>query len=216
VTPEDDDLPTQRLPLPDEAEEDLSTVRLPTSAIEAIERTAELYVELEQLDLPTIKLPPVAPVLLEAVESPVEATTDALPVELLQPALPFLEAFLPDTAKRLEAQRVARIAAELVSGAPAAVLSRHGLTRESWRLIEGEWTSRIGAELERGETTLRDAYDDAYLEARASHRGPFDARALTELCAELEGRAPDEAPGLEQDVADAMRFKRAEARRRPR
>ncbi len=215
MSPDDEDFPTQRLPAEDAAEEEFSTVRLPVSAIEAIERTAELHVEPEQLDLPTIKLMPVAPIAIEPLESTVEMTRDALPLELLQPALPFLEPFLPETAKRLEVKRIAKIAAEVAAGPRAAVLARHGLTAESWRALEEEWTARIAAEVERGEVALRNAYDDAYLEARVAHRGPFDEESLSELRTELENSVTTEAhAGIEMDVADAMRFKRAETRRR--
>ena len=179
----------------------------------------------------------------EANESTVELTKDALPAELLQAALPFRERALdpppvvsmplrvpvfsmetppsptpparpPAVDKPIDVARFAAIAAELASGTPASVLARQGLTPEAWANIERDWTARLATEAARGETTLRDAYDEAFLEARALQRGAFDLKAFAELRVELEAGVADEVlAGMALDVADAMRFQRLWARK---
>lgn len=114
----------------------------------------------------------------------------------------------------LDVTRVATIAAELAAGAPATVLAAHGLTAERWAEIERHWGARLAADAELGETERRDAYDEAFLEARARHRGSFGVEAFAELLVESELGVAEHAIGsLAMDVADAMRFQRGWARR---
>jgi hypothetical protein len=209
------------------------TVKIPAQEVdESEEPTIPRATSPETLaeNPPTLKLPDswTAHIEPERAERTVELTSDALPPELRQAPLPFVPPSEAQEVVDSEAQevvdseegreetrsdaavaRVATIAAEMTAEPPATVLERHGLTPDSWSELELGCVVQLAAEAKRGDTTLRDAYDDAYLEARAAHRGPFDLQSFAELRVELEsGTVADSSLGMAEDIADAMRFYR--------
>ena len=114
----------------------------------------------------------------------------------------------------LDVSTVATIEAEASASSLATALAAHGLGAERWSEIERHWAARLAGEAERGERALCDAYNEAYLAARALHRGPFGLDAFAELRVELElGAAEPAIPSVASDVADAMRFQRLWTRR---
>jgi len=136
-----------------------------------------------------------------------------LPESLARPEVPFAGRAPEPKDVGLSLADAAAIASDLEGGSMRSVLETHGLSHEAWIAAERRWIARIAAELERGETTLRDAHDDAFREARAMRRGAFELDAVAELVAELEAGASDTSAEMGADVADAMRFLRGRRRR---
>jgi len=216
--PEEEDLPTIELvptsPLggaPTELTVDVLPIELLQKALPFEEPPADrtIDVDFDSIRPPLPFLPPhdaVAPI-----PAMVPALATALPLDAREevpvsgPALPTLD---EEPASLI--RKVAALAAECTNG--ASVPLPLGLTQESWAGLEQRCAALIASELERGETTLRDAYDDAYLDARPARRGRFDVDAFVEL--ELELRSSDAVPQtLVPDVADAMRLRRVLTRR---
>lgn len=108
---------------------------------------------------------------------------------------------------------VARLAAA-VAATGARALAREGVSAETWASREAACAATLAIEAERRERRMRDAYDDAFLEARALHRGSFGAEACVELRVEV-GAASEGLAELALDVADAIRFRRVSSRTAP-
>lgn len=198
-----------------------TTIRLPRSVVALIEKKAQNPLQMTSDAIPvallakalpfvdreiTVELPPdskLQPALPFRSESP--ATSEALVVPVARPAVPAVES----EAAPLDVAAVATIAAEIVGGSTDAY-TRHGLTAEAWLALEESQFARIAAALERGDGALRDAYDAAFLAARARTRGDFGERALAELETELaKDCVEDASPAMGNDIADAARYRRA-------
>ncbi|NUP06051.1 MAG: hypothetical protein HOW73_08330 [Polyangiaceae bacterium] len=86
-------------------------------------------------------------------------------------------------------------------------LAREGLSPDAWAKIEQRCAILLAAAIENDRAEMRDAYDAAFLEARAAHRGHFGREAHAELRDELLGGKVVETD-LVLDVADAIRVRR--------
>ena len=186
-----DDGPTERIE--ELSDDDWQTIRASLAALGPALADMPIDEGDDDIELPTMRV--------EAAhhERTVELTVDALPAELRHAALPFLE---ERAAPRHDPPRppTLRLAEDPASRSDQAASPTDD--RASF--------AAIAAELERGETGLRDAFDDAFLAKRARHRGAFDLAAIASLRAAVAAGAPRDP----LDLADALRVRRVALRRR--
>jgi hypothetical protein len=94
------------------------------------------------------------------------------------------------------------------------VLGAHGLSEARFMAIETRWTKALADEAKRGDRSLQDAYDDAYLSAWQAIRGAFEVADYARLT--LAAERGDLAPALDAMALRRttwMRIKRIFARR---
>ena len=175
-------------------------------------------------ELPTVCLAPEAvPLALRDAD----ATVDVVPSEVQKAALPFAPTAEPEPQTldgsicvagpvlpfvsangdaRASVVHVARVAASVANLGPRAI-AHAGYREASWLPIADACSRELADEAERGAHALRDAYDQAFLDGRAAHRGAFGRSAYVGLRTELE-RGVAVTADLGLDIADAMRFRR--------
>ncbi|MGK4001626.1 DUF2169 domain-containing protein [Sorangium sp. So ce1036] len=97
--------------------------------------------------------------------------------------------------EEISLERCAAIAAELAERrAPRSeVLAAHGLSAARWREVEQRWEDAMDREQRRGDRSLRDRFDAAYIAAWESLRGPLEVAGYARLMLAHEHRELDAA-----------------------
>ncbi len=193
----DDELPTTRIAKSRIA--DIARARL--ALLARIEETVELTVDaMPNVDVTLDVLPddlraqplPFQP----PPEDAIERTTDVAPDALFSPDVPFVRRPPPVDAV---------VDCAVPGGVETVVVPEP----------DPERFGRIVAELERGVTSLRDAFDDELIEARAHLGSALGRGGVGALLQELERGIDDATSAMDDDIADAMRFLRMRRKESP-
>lgn len=118
----------------------------------------------------------------------------------------------PDSSEELPTVEECAALAASIDRSPDqrdATLEERELQPEQWRAIEAHWNEAISTETAKGRSTLRGAYDVAYVEQLERERGPLEPAEYAKLVVAAEaGESADTLASLELPRGALLRIER--------
>ena len=129
-----------------------------------------------------------------------------------EPALAAIEAPAPPPATpEVTIERYGAITAAIAMNRPGTdqILEDEALTKERWQTESKRWDEAMRAEQERGKTTLRKKFDEAYVASVEQRRGPITEEEYARLVVASErGSLANVARDLSLPRGAPMRIER--------